>query len=304
MDLNKLRKELQFNTELLQLVETLKNVAGSQYHLLEKEKERFDRFMDAFSGFFRVVDLVDVENPLVRVLSDVLGILIVTSDSGFMGGLNQGVIRAAMAAQGDLPREKVSLMLIGEKGIGPLADQGWEFKAFPGIAVDGIYEEAVDVRDYIVREVVEGRMGKVVVAYPRPISFTAQTVEVVDLLPCGELFDKDAESDVASRVRGMGILSESRRVIVESSFPDMVEYLSSVWVTSKLYEIFEDSKLAEFSARVMHLEGSLQRVEKDQKKLKQQCFKASHEKIDKGMRESYAAKSGREKTKKKREDAA
>ena len=78
-------------------------------------------------------------------------------------------------------------------------------------------------------------------------------------------------------------------MIVESSFSDMVEYLSGVWVASKLYEVFEDSKLAEFSARAMHLEDSLQKLEKNQKKLRHMCFKAAHERIDKGMRESYAA---------------
>jgi hypothetical protein len=52
MQLHELRKELSFNHELLSLVETLKNVAGSQFHVLQKKKQRFDAFMDAFSGFF------------------------------------------------------------------------------------------------------------------------------------------------------------------------------------------------------------------------------------------------------------
>ncbi len=40
---------------MLSLVDTLKNIAGAQYHQMEKEKERFELFMEAFSGFFRVV---------------------------------------------------------------------------------------------------------------------------------------------------------------------------------------------------------------------------------------------------------
>jgi hypothetical protein len=52
MQLHELRKELSFNHELLSLVETLKNVAGSQFHVLQKKQQRFDAFMDAFSGFF------------------------------------------------------------------------------------------------------------------------------------------------------------------------------------------------------------------------------------------------------------
>jgi ATP synthase F1 gamma subunit len=293
MQLHELKKDLVFNKDLLSLVTTLKNVAGSQFHLLEKKKKRFDAFMNAFAGFFRVVDLVDVVNPLVRSESDVTGVLILTSDSGFMGGLNSGVIRAGLAAVENLPPDKIKLIVIGEKGLGVLEDQstGSELKAFGGINQDTIYEQAVVIKDYLMQEVKEGRIGKLVVAYPKALSFSSQTIEVINLLPCGELFDKHASSEVSRHVSTNRFIAEAREVIVESSFDDMVEYLAGVWVTSKLFEVFEDGKLAEFSARAMHLEGSLQKVEKEYKKVKQKCFKATHELIDKGMRESFAAKS-------------
>lgn len=290
MQLNELRKELKFNNELTNLIETLKNIAAAQYHVMEKEKERFDVFMDAFAEFFRVIDLVEVQDPLVKVMSDKLGIVIVTSDSGFMGGLNRGVIGAAMDTQGTLRDEQVSLVVIGDKGATTVADQGRDFKFFPGIGQETIYEQAVEIKDYIVKEVLEGRMGKVALVHPRPISFTAQTVDVVHILPCGALFDQSAASEVATRTEGRGFLPTARRVIVESSYSDIVEYLAGVWVTSKLYEIFEDSKLAEYSARAMHLEGSFHKLEKGNKKLKHMFNKAAHELIDKGMRESFAAR--------------
>ena len=50
MQLHELKKELSFNEDLRGLVWTLKNVAGAQYHVLEKQKQRFDSFMDAFPG--------------------------------------------------------------------------------------------------------------------------------------------------------------------------------------------------------------------------------------------------------------
>jgi F0F1-type ATP synthase gamma subunit len=134
------------------------------------------------------------------------------------------------------------------------------------------------------------RLGKIVLAYPRPVSFTQQTIEVVKLLPCAELFDRSAASPIAERVSGKGILAEARKVAVESSFSDMAEYLAKVWMASKLYEIFEDSKLSEYAARAMHLEESGQKLEKEHKKLRHQCFRAAHELVDKGMRESYAAR--------------
>jgi ATP synthase F1 gamma subunit len=303
MQLNEIRKTLQFNTELLNLVETLKNIAAAQYHTMEKEKERFDQFMDAFSAFFRVVNLVEVQNPLIKVVSDILGIVIVTSDSGFMGGLNQGVMRAALEVQKDLTVDKVALVVIGDKGNSTLSDQGRQFKFFQGISQDTIYEQAIEIKDYIVGEVLAGRMGKVMLAYPKPVSFTSQTIEVINILPCGELFDEDAESEVSQRV-DKGIVAEAGKVIVESSFSDMVEYLSAVWVTSKLYEVFEDSKLAEFSARALHLEGSFEKVQKDLAKTKHQVFKAVHELIDKGMRESYSATKIKKQKKKARQTSA
>lgn len=293
MLLTRLRRDLQFNGDLLSLVETLKNIAGSQYHLMEKEKERFDLFMNAFSDFFRVVDLVNVDNPLVRVVSDRVGLVIVTSDSGFMGGLNQGVIRAAFERVADVPTERISLGIVGDKGAGLMRDRRIPFEFFSGITQDRdqIYERAVQIKDFLVREVLERRMGRVIVAYPRAISFTAQTIEVINLLPCAELFDRTARSEVSRRTHIEKLVADAQDVVLESSLSALLQYLSSVWVTSKMFEVLEDSKLAEFSARAMHLEGSVQKIEKTHKKLKQMCFKASHEHVDKGMREGFAAKS-------------
>ncbi len=301
MQLNELRKDLRFNSELLSLVATLKNVAGAQYHLLEKQKERFEAFMDAFSSFFRVVDLVQVRNPLVQVESPNVGLLIVTSDSGFMGGLNNGIIRAGIEAIGDVPHERRRLIVIGDKGSGVISDQGYEFKRFPGVGQDTIYQQSMEITEYVMQEVMARRIGVLKVAYARALSFSAQRIDVINLLPCAELFNREADSEVAAHVGYRRFLADARRVIVESSYADMVEYLASQWVTAKLYEVFEDSKLAEFSARAMHLEGSLQKVEKEYAKVKQKCSKATHELVDKGMRESFAAKSTKLKKRKRQE---
>ncbi|MDA1044966.1 MAG: F0F1 ATP synthase subunit gamma, partial [Verrucomicrobia bacterium] len=181
------------------------------------------------------------------------------------------------------------LIMIGEKGAGVLTDQGREFKFFQGVHQSTIYEQSVELRDSLVEEVKSGRLGKVLIAYPRPLSFTTQVTETADLLPCGQLFDRSADSEVSRHSKRFKLIQESQKVIFESSFDDMVAHLASTWVESKLYEVFEDSKIAEFSARAMHLEGSFQKLEEEKAKLRHATFKAIHGKIDKGMRESYAA---------------
>ncbi len=293
--LSQLRRDLRFNTEFLQLILTLKNIAASQYHTLEREKERFAEFMDQFAGFFRVVDMVKVQSPFVSALTDVVGIVMVTSDSGFMGGLNAGVIEAGYRVQGELPLDKVRYIVIGERGAAKLGEKGREFKAFPGINQETRYEQALEIRDYIVTEVKEKRIGKVVVVHPRAVSFTQQTVDTVPILPCGDLFDKQAESEITRHTGLMKQLADARKVTVESSYPDMVEYLAGMWVASKLYEVFEDSKLAEYAARAMHLEESSQKLTEELKKLKHQCFRAAHELVDKSMRESFSSRKKKKK---------
>ena len=287
--LSQLRRELRFNGEFLQLIQTLKNIAASQYHALEREKERFAEFLEAFAGFFRVVDMAAVDDPLVRSTTDVMGVVMVTSDSGFMGSLNAGVIQTGIDAQGALPDERIRFIVIGEKGAGKLAEANKPHKFFQGIAPDTRFEQALEIRDYLVKEVLEQRLGRVILVHPRPISFTQQTIDTVRLLPCADLFDKTA-SVIVEHAAGKGLAADARKVIIESAFRDMVQYLAGTWIASKLYEVFEDSKLAEFAARALHLEESAQKLEKEHKKLKHQCFRAAHEMVDKSMRESFSAR--------------
>lgn len=286
MQLVEVRRELQFNSELLVLIDTLKNIAGSQYHLLEKEKRlRFERFMQSFSHFFRLMSLADLDDPLVKETSNVLGVVVVTSDAGFMGGLNSGVVETALEQQRGRSPDDVHYMVVGEKGAMLFGDSKRPFKAFPGVTNETRYQRAVEVRDYIVQQVLEHRVGKVMAVYPRPLSFSRQVVEVTALLPCADLFE---HAEVTARTRGR--LATSRKVIMESTAKDMAEYLAGVWLTSKLYEAFEDGKLSEYAARAMHLEGSVQKLQKDNKKLKYQFFRAAHEHVDKGMRETFSSK--------------
>ena len=147
-------------------------------------------------------------------------------------------------------------------------------------------------------------MASLMVAHPVALSFSSQTVRVTDILPCGHLFDERTETEVSIRTRGQRFLEEMRKVIVESSFSDLAEYLSGVWATSKLFEVFEDSKLAEYSARAMHLEGSVHKLEERDKKYRHMFFRASHEKIDKGMRDSFSATKVNKKKRKRKKTAA
>lgn len=273
--LSEAKKALQFNREFVQLVGILKGIAASQFQALARQRKRFDAFINSFEGFFQIMDLADAPSPFVRSQSDVTGVVMVTSDEGFMGGLNAKVITKALEAAGSGPKE---LIVIGGKGADTLRDLNLKCTAFPGVAYEKRYEVAIEIKDFIVEQVVKGKMGKVIVAYPRPISLMVQKPEVIDLLPCTELFQKRAQ-----------LLSDKERVFLESQVDGIIEYLVGTWITHRLYDLFEESKLAELAARTTHLEQSHDRLTDQGKILRHRYFRCRREVIDKGMRETFAS---------------
>ncbi|MCX5667885.1 MAG: F0F1 ATP synthase subunit gamma [Candidatus Omnitrophica bacterium] len=280
----KLKKELQLNTELTDLLDVLKGIASSEFRALERNKERFAKFLNAFEGFFQMIDFSLAEHPFARDRSGKLGIIMVTSDEGFMGGLNTKVINAALNYDG---ADKAALIIIGERGAGYLKGLGRAFTPFPGVKADSCYESALGLKDFIMKEGLAGTFSKLMLIYPRPVSFTMQKIEILKLLPCGELFEK--QGAIHGAVDGKQDLF-TEKVIIESSLSGIIEYLVSAWIAEKLYEVFEDSKLSEFSARTVHLEESYQLLLERGKSIGFQYFRSHHDLVDKGMRETFSAR--------------
>lgn len=273
--LSEAKKALQFNREFVQLVAILKGIAASQFQTLARQRKKFEAFINSFEGFFQIMDLADTPSPFVRSQSDVTGVVMVTSDEGFMGGLNAKVITKALEAVGSGPRE---LIVIGGRGADTLKDLKLACKVFPGVIYEKRYEAAIEIKDFIVDQVVKGKFGKVIVTYPRPISLMVQKPAVIGLLPCTELFEKRPQ-----------LLSDPERLFVESQTEGIIQYLVGTWITHRLFDIFEESKLAELAARTTHLEQSHDRLVEQGKVLRHRYFRCRRELIDKGMRETFAA---------------
>ena len=106
-----------------------------------------------------------------------------------------------------------------------------------------------------------------------------QRVEELRVLPCTELFQKKDKTAP----------EEADGLIVESSLREMIQYLVETWIVQKLFEIFEESKLAEFSARTVHLEESFQLLQEKGKGIRFRYLRGWHESIDKGMRDIFSA---------------
>lgn len=274
---NKIKSDLEDITELVEIIQVLKDVADTKFHELATRKDRFARFGESFVEFFRMISLSEVRHPLVSNDSPVTGVVGVTSEAGFMGDLNAKTIRAILAEKENTPNSV--LIMVGKKGVDKVGKIQPNMKTFVDLEEAGLYEVAIRIKDYLIREVMEGRLGRVVVVYPWSKNFNLQKPRSVKILPCDELLTKQAE-----------FVDSIEHVIQESDPLDIIGYLADMWLVCRLYEILHDTSISEAAAQSQQLEASVQRMRKDKKGIAAAFTKARKGDIDKSMREVFTAR--------------
>ena len=266
-----IKKDLEFTRELSILVDVLKNIAVSQFHSLEQKLRPFEGMIKAVDGFFELICNSGISHPLLRPGTGPQILVAVTSDAGLLGGINMQIIGASRA---ELDANPGKLVVIGGKGKTYARDMGLSFAGFPGIDENNRYSQAMQVRDYLMQKMWEEGASQLKIIYPFPVSITVQRVEMVTVLP---YIAKETATYTPD-------------VIMESSPGKVVEYLAHILLGNRLYDIFGWSRLAEFAARFVHLEDSLQKLKEMDNKLQLQYFRGKHEMIDRNMRELFSAR--------------
>jgi ATP synthase F1 gamma subunit len=260
------------------LIQVLKDVADIKYHALAAQKIKFNRFNESFTEFFSLVGFSQVRHPLVNNSNPNTIILVISTERGFVGDLNSRVIQRAMEEHEKNPQAQ--FVVIGKKGIGKFDGIGQKMlKTYEDIEERGFYEVAIEIKSYLVKEVMEGRCGRVIVVYPWPKDYTVIKPRAVKLLPCEDLLPKQTQT------------AEKFRHIIEESDPsDMTGYLADLWLSSKIYEIFFDTNLAAAAAQTQQLDSSLGKMRKERDVVKLKYRKARRSDIDKSLREVFSAR--------------
>lgn len=279
LQLKKLRKELSFNKEISGIINVLKGVASSEFYRLQKARKALDEFMNYLQSFFQLFDVGQLEHSFLGQSSLPPAIVLITSDAGFLGKLNVSIVNVALEQCTSASRGE-KLIIVGDQGVRYVKETGRDFISFPGISDEIDYDEAVGLADVIFRGVLNKEFSRTVVIYPRFVSFTSWTIQVYQLLPCRFLFQEGS-------ARGS---EEEEKTIIEPTRSEVLEYLIKTWLNYMFYGIFWESKLSEWSARTMHLEGSSEEIKRLDKKIRLKYFHALHENSDKNIREIFSSK--------------
>jgi ATP synthase F1 gamma subunit len=274
--LSQIKADMEFNRNLYNLIEVLKEISLSQYHVLEKKVRAFQRIFDCLGSIFGMVNIQDSKHPLIDPGNRQPGVIAVTSETGLLGGLNLQVMNLALK---EARENKAKLIIVGEKGQIYARESDIPFVAFPGISDEDKLKQALALRDYIMKEEVELKLGQLKIVYPYPISIVAQRVQILQLLP----FVQAGPDNLVQEAVPV-------EMIKESLVGDMAGFMVFLLLGHKFHEVFGLSRLAELSARFVHLEDSKTKIEQLNKQLRLQYFRQRHEMIDRNMRELFAAR--------------
>ncbi len=273
----RIKSDLDDITELVEIIQVLKDVADTKFHDLASRKDRFLRFGESFVEFFRMISLTEIRHPLVSNDNPKVAIVAITSEAGFMGDLNSKVVRAVLAEKDKYPDSVV--VPVGRKGADKLSFLGKDMKVFENIEETGLYEMSIRIKDYLIDEVMSDRLGKAVVVYPWSKTFNLQKPRAIKLLPCDELLTKQQE-----------FIDSIEKVLLESDPIDIIGYLADMWLVCRLYEMMHDTSISEAAAQSQQLEASIQKMKKDKRSIATAFGKARKSDIDKSMREVFTSR--------------
>lgn len=292
-----LKEELRTSEDLMGVVDAMKQIATTQLRHLEKLRLHFDEFSRALLEFFQWMAFHEVQHPFFQNEVPARLWVLITSDMGFLGGLNSAVVNEGLSdfqvARGD------GVAVVGERGKALLVDLGHDPKVtFPGISGWIERQEVRAVKKFMVEQILAGRFGGATVVYPRYESITRQRIEKFELFPCQGIPilavpfpEGTGSSSTGTEPVPSGIEGEEERFFLESPIEEIIAYLVELWTSERLHQFFWHSKLSELAARALHLDESHQRLNEERKRWRYLYIRRVHEETDRNIREIVAARS-------------
>lgn len=275
---NKVKREMVEVRDLVDLVQVLKDIADMKFRDLFARRGGFQRFGETFAEFFRLLKYTEIAHPLISNTNPNVCIVVVTTEEGFVGDLNNKVVVRALEEREQYP--DAMFVTVGRKGVTKLESLGVKnAKIFEEIAEIGMYEVSVQLKDFLVSQIMEGKIGKVLVVYPWPKDLQTVKARVVKLLPCDFIVQQQKQE-----------VEQFTKVIEESDPLDIIGYLANLWTSSKIYEIMFDTSIAAVSAQSQQLETSVGNVRKEATNVKLKYRKARKGDIDKSLREVFSSR--------------
>ena len=270
-----LKHDVDFNKNLGGLMEIMKLAAVSrfnQFRLYQKPAVDFLKNLEGILGYIYPLAPEHIFfRPAARVGAS--AVVLVSADEGFLGELNVLLVNKLTG----LRKDNDEIIVLGNQGAQYLKELRIEFKQFNSISDKLELGQMEELRDYIFELYLKQKVSRIWFIYPQFVNMSLQQTELEELLPLSlAIFSK--------------LTKVSGELLLEPGFDPAVSGWVKLWLLGRIYQIFWSAKLAEFSARIMHLEGSVQELGRINQRLRLEYFKYLHGLSDKTIREVSAAR--------------
>ncbi|MCK4909279.1 MAG: F0F1 ATP synthase subunit gamma [Planctomycetes bacterium] len=306
--LQDLKKETTFNNEMHDLIDILRKTAVAQFQVLFSKQKALsieNRFTKYLNKMFNLITYEKVRHPIFTNPKNRVLLIMMTTDMGFLGGVNTKVIESGLNLVG--PRDVFEVVVVGEKGRDHFVGASHNCVFLPGVT-DGVkFDEVTTLRDYIFATSIREKFGRVLITYPKFFSFAHQKIETLQLIPCDYLFkggskkppsikiksktegNQEPEKEIEPPpVKAGPVLPE--KIIYEPFLDKVVDYLIRAWLAHHLYHIYWHSKLSELASRSMHLDESLSELSEMKTTTRMQYLKVKHELTDRNTRDIFGGR--------------
>lgn len=274
--ITRLKQNLDFNKNLGDLIEVMKLASTLQFNQFRLSRQPYEEFLSSLEKIFNHLREKQARNIFFGVPVDSPSALVLlSSDEGFLGEFNVLLVNKLMEAAG----RDDEIIVLGQQGANYLQDLKIKFNVFPSLSDKLEFNRIQGLRDHILELYRQKKVFRVKIVYARFINIISQQIESEVLLPLPEGFSG-----------GQAGLGRKGEFLIEPDPGAVIEEWVKLWLSSRLYQIFWSSKLAEFSARIMHLEASIQELGRINRRLRLEYFKYLHGLSDKTIREISASR--------------
>jgi len=207
---------------------------------------------------------------------DKIGLIVVTSDKGLCGAFNTNIFNYFEKKYSNL-KEKLIIIPVGKKAVSYFSKRGYNlFATFDRVGDIPSFDFIKRLR-YEIFNLYE-RVSRIEVIYTKYYSPSKFLPISIKLLPFDvSLIDiKEEKSENVDHF------------IFEPSLDDIGQEIFEIYVNSLIYQLILDSKLSEFSARLMAMNTATENAENLIKDLKLLFFKKRQESITKELLEIVA----------------
>ncbi len=286
----RLKGDLDDVDALLEIISVIKDVATNRFFTFAQRKANFRKFFEVFLDFFRSVQNIETDCPLLRNNNPKVAIVAIASDQSFMAQGNSRISSITLDQVQKNPGAKV--VVLGRRCAEKMRIQGLANieRVFVADQYPDRYALSLALRECIVDLVMSGQVGRVILIHLWAKTFSIIKPRILTLLPASELVTSKGDEDTGEvpSSEGEEQLSEaSYKMILESSPEHIMKALADIWIHSRLYELASDILLVESAIQSQQLESAMESLGSEKKALLTSFRKAGRDELNKSMREVF-----------------